>query len=155
MAFQIKFTVTNEAAVSKQALNAIVKGEWLETGDRWHKKFRKGHFALTAYTKYSYSPRNKRYNFLKQKKLGHVIPLVLSGTSRGLSETKQITAHREGVSVQMPVRVFNFKTRNSKVDKRKEFTTVIPEEVTFLEKRYQVGLERRIKSHQGRRDVKV
>ena len=153
--FKILLTVSNEADIPKSEFNRLLKTEWTETGEEWHKKFRRSHFAQTAYTKYGYTARSKRYQAFKQRHLGHTIPLVLSGTSRSLSEQKTVSATSKGVSVAMPVRVFNFKSKNSKVDKRKEFTTVIESEVTALESRYQAGLEKQIKTHRSSRTVGV
>ena len=114
------------------APRSVVK-RWVKSGfftmaDEWHKRFRRGHFTLAARSKYNYTPRSRTYNTVKRKIVGHTIPLVLSGTSRDLSETKKVTATSKEGRVRMPVRVFNFRTKNSKVDKRKELTTVLPQE---------------------------
>lgn len=109
-----------------------VKAGFFTMADGWHRKVRRGHFALSARSKYNYTPRSRTYNTVKRKAVGHTIPLVLSGTSRDLSETKKVTATSKEGRVRMPVRVFNFRTAKSKVDKRKEFTTVLPQERNVL-----------------------
>jgi hypothetical protein len=152
---RINYIVTNEAAVAQRDLNRFLKAEWTGVGEMWHKRFRRPHFTMAAYVKYGYAPRSKRYEYFKRRSLHHNLPLVLSGTSRQLSEQKNVTATKQSVNVRMPVRVFNFKSKNSKVDKRKEFTTVIPEEIKTLESGFQRGIERQFKQHRKQREVKV
>jgi hypothetical protein len=83
------------------------------------------------------------------------LPLVLTGTSLRLSAQKTVVATKKGVTVRMPVRVFNFKSKNSRVDKRKEFTAVARNEVALLENRYQRSLEKRITTHRDNQKTQV
>lgn len=133
-----------EAAKTRDVKN-WVKSAFADMAREWHKKYRTTHFTQRAYTKYNYTPRSRRYNRLKKRNLGHTLPLVLSGTSRRLSGTKRIFATYKGSRVTMPVRVFNFKTKGSRVDKRKEFTTVASDEKRKLDRRAEFRLEEDIR----------
>jgi hypothetical protein len=152
---KIDYVVSNESAVAQRDLNRMLKAEWTHMGETWHKRFRRPHFTMAAYGKYGYMPRSRRYNFFKRRSLGHTLPLVLSGTSRQLSEQRTVVATKRGANVRMPVRVFNFKSKTSKVDKRKEFTTVIPQETQILESRFQTGLEKRFVAQRNRRTIRT
>ncbi len=140
----IGFTIDGLEAAKESDVKRWVKSAFFDMGAEWHKKYRRPHFSQRAYSKYNYTPRSRTYNRFKKKHLGHTIPLVKTGTSRRLSESHKVVATPEGSRVTMPVRVFNFKTKKSKVDKRKEFTTVAADEKQKLDRRATFHLERDI-----------
>ena len=113
-------------------------------GKRWHTRFRKRHFSQSAYTLYSYTPRKRAYNRAKLKYLGHTRPLEKSGAAKRQSGSKKVTATRKGVTVKMPIRVANLRAKNSRINMRKEITTVINSEESALERDTVLDFEKRL-----------
>lgn len=130
--------------------NAMMKQEFFAIGEHWHTKHRPDHFKRIAMSKYGYTPRKPGYVARKMKHTKRNLPLVLSGTSRTLSEQKKIYATANRVHVQMPVRVFNFKLKNSSIDMRREFTTVTKDEVDQISKMTQASLIKQLQNYRGR-----
>lgn len=128
-----KYIVDGYEGMRQSDAKKNVKAGWARMAAEWHKKYRRVHFTQRAYTKYNYTPRSKRYNRLKKKHLGHTLPLVRTGTSRNLSESKTVFATHRGSRVTMPIRIFNRRPKNSAVNMRDEFTRVINDEQNDLE----------------------
>lgn len=150
---RLKFIIedTLPEAMTPRRRNAMVKKEMFAIGEHWHQKFRPDHFKRIAFSKYGYTQRKKSYVARKIKAGAGNLPLVLSGWSRTLSKQRRIIATPNKVHVQMPVRVFNFKPRNSSIDMRKEFSTITSDEYAEFEKMVESGLVKQITSYQGRK----
>lgn len=145
IAIDAKFKIIGFEAARSSDVKKWIKDGWFHMGEDWHKKFRRSHFSQRAYGKYNYTPRNRRYNRLKKRTLGHTLPLVKSGKSRQLSEQKKVFATYKGSRVTMPVRAFNFKPKNSSIDMRKEFTSRTPDEQKELDRRATWRLEESVR----------
>lgn len=146
MRMNVQITETGPIALRQRDLNELIADAYADIALFWHKHFRKRHFTHYGAALYGYAARSIGYLKLKRRKFGHNLPLVLTGTSRQLSESYQINATKNGVTLTMPVRAFNFKTRNSRVDMRREFTTVAAIEQAELEARAQKRLEQKYQS---------
>lgn len=130
--------------------NKMLRTEFQRMGEKWHKSFMPDHFKRIAFSKYGYTPRKPGYVKRKLKKSLGNLPLVLTGASRDLAKQKKVYATSKGVSVTMPVRVFNFKLKRSTIDMRQEFTTIAPEEITEIEKLAESGLVKQLQNYRGR-----
>lgn len=153
MVARIRMVSIGPPVVKRAAANRMISRSLRNLGAEWHKKFRRPHFTQAAFSRYGYTRRSKAYNRVKKKNVGHTIPLVLSGRSRSLSETKKIRATKNSVTVSMPVRVLNFKTKGSKVDKRKEFETPADFEVETLNNNAVRDLEKRYRRYEKRTEL--
>lgn len=130
--------------ISKRELKQMVADGFERMGIRWHDDFRPGHFSLAAMSKYGYTPRSPGYNKRKRRELGHTIPLVKSGRSRDLSRQRNVTKNSKGARVSMPIRQFNARAKNSKINMRAEFLAETKQESLQLEKEMGDYLEKRI-----------
>lgn len=128
-------TIYGVEAASRQDVNNWLREGFGVMGDAWHRYYRRTHFSTRASNKYGYAKRAKSYNRRKRRIFGHTIPLVLSGESRSLSETRKIKATKRSVTIRMPVRAFNFKPKNSSVNMRKEFLATTRSEDSDLARR--------------------
>lgn len=140
----INGVVRGVPAAKRSDINKMLTNEWRDMGNTWHKKYRLTHFSMRAYSKYGYTARKKSYNFRKKKAVGHVIPLLLSGEGRMLSGTKNVKANKKGCDVTMPINKFNFRSKGSRVNMRKEMTTVAGVERDDLNKRAERGMARQL-----------
>lgn len=142
----MKITVIVDGAplIKKTDANKMLKREYRNRGNTWWKKYRLPHFSTVAYSRYGYQKRKPKYNQIKRRRFGHTNPLEFTGTSKQLSNQKRIIATRRSVRIVMGIRVFNFRSKLSKIDKRKEMTTPAEFENKALDKQNQKGLERRI-----------
>lgn len=142
---KIEVTITDTSgAMTKADANAAVREGYRTIGATWQAKFRKRHFTSFGFTGYGYTPRTKRYDAQKRRRTGQVLPLVLSGDSRDLSENARIDATRNGVAVVSGVKNFNY-GGGKRVDMLKEFRTVIPSEQEELDRRASRAVERQVK----------
>lgn len=141
---KISVEVTNDTMVgmSKRDYNATLADTFARLGEEWHAKFRPNHFTSFAYSEYQYQRRSFAYNRLKQRKLGHQNPLHFTGDSKRLSGSATITATKNGVTVTMPVRTFNYKTKHMRMNMREEFTRISSREVAKLERLAETVLTR-------------
>lgn len=153
MIAKIEMIVLGPPLIRRTDGNKMMKRTWRDVGNEWHQKFRRSHFTQSAFSKYGYKPRSKRYNRFKRRISGHTLPLVFTGTSRRLSESKTIRATKKNVTVSMPIRVFNFSRKGSKVDKRREMTTVASSEVRKLNNNATRNLERRYRRYQRKTEL--
>lgn len=146
----LNIRVEDDAAlnVKRADANRMLKRVLQAVGVRWHKIYRPRHFAMTAYSRYGYTPRAKKYNSFKKRKLGHVLPLVYTGVSRELAGGATIRATSKGVAVTMPARQLNRRPKNSQVDKAAELRRVSLDEAQELQQFAVRNLERRIKRYQ-------
>jgi len=140
--------------ISKREINREVKTAYKGMATTWHQRFRDKHFRSTAFNEYGYPSRSRKYEDFKKRVAGHKRPLEFSGESRRLSKSKRIQATSKGASVVMPVRAFNFRPKGSRVDMRKEFTTVTEREQSTLERQEEQKLTRRLNRLSKRKKVK-
>ncbi len=135
MKYQAMIALHGFAGMKKSELNAILKTGFAKQGEYWHKNFRKRHFSNMAYSEYGYQKRTSAYNRRKQRAFGHNLPLVFTGQSRDLSQSRNIRATKNYCLVTMPVRAFNFKRTPQSPDLQKEFRTVSQSEQKILDDR--------------------
>lgn len=139
--------------IGRREINREVKIAYKGMAETWHSQFRDKHFRATAFGEYGYTSRSRKYEAFKKRVAGHKRPLEFSGESRRLSRSKRIQATSKGASVVMPVRAFNFRAKGSKVDMRREFTTVTDREQSTLERQEEQKLTRRLNRLSKRKKV--
>lgn len=144
MRYSIQFDVSGFSAAKKSDINAVIRRAYEKVGEYWHRHFRAKHFSNQAYQEYGYQPRSKSYNWRKLKYLKHNLPLVFTGRSRDLSKSRNIYATKNGVSITMPVRAFNFRRTAKAPDMQKEFRTVSDRERAVLHDIGQKTIEKEI-----------
>ena len=149
----VSLTVIGPPTVRKSDYNKMARETMRTLGNQWHKRFRAPHFTLGAYTRYGYLRRKPTYDRIKKKAVGHVKPLVLSGTSEALSRVKTVRATKNSSTVRMPIRQFNRVSRHSKIDKVKEFQTVAITEKRRLEKHSGVQIEQKLNRYKRRKKM--
>ena len=88
-----------------------------------------------------------------RRRFGHVDPLVFTGVSKELSKQNRIKATKKGVTITMPIRVFNFRSRLSNINQAREMATVAIFERRKLDKANSKGLEQRIKRFRKKRQL--
>ncbi len=135
MKYQAMISLHGFAGMKKSELNAVLKAGFTNQGEYWHRNYRKKHFSNLAYGEYGYQRRTAGYNKRKQKYFGHNLPLVFTGQSRDLSQSKNVRSTKKECVVTMPVRAFNFKRTPSSPDLQKEFRTVSASEQKILDDR--------------------
>ena len=145
---RVDITVDGPLAATKTDVNRALAAAYESMAVQWHSKFRKRHFTPYGASVYHYQQRSFKYNRSKQKHLGHTLPLVFSGTSRDLSESKRINATRNQATLTMPVRAFNYvpKTKSGRtpIDMVREFTTITDDETRAMELPAATAFERTI-----------
>lgn len=78
----------------------------------WHAKFKPRHFETSAYSRYHYQRRSRKYEEQKRRRHGHNRPLVFSGESmtRSLAVFRaSVTAFR--AELREVVKTWNFKAK--------------------------------------------
>jgi len=154
----LRFKVPEEY-LDRRAIRQELRKQFKNIGETWHEKHRRRHFSHFGARLYGYEPRRRSYNFRKRKRFGHTLPLVFTGVSRKLSQTKRIRVSNSGtperpqlsVHITMPIRVFNFKPRGSNVNMRQEFSTISRDELDLYERNAVDALEDRISRLRPRR----
>lgn len=119
-------------------------------GWMWHSRYKGFHFQTFAGPKYGYAPRspryaNKEYAFGKKRAAGPPRPLVFSGTSEKLAmASNKVNAratsfekYHADVIVNAPA--LNRRNKDSRIDMRKEMTTLLPAESKALEAEFARG----------------
>jgi hypothetical protein len=149
---RIKVTEDGALTVKPRDANIAIRQEFAIIGEDWHRKHRPRHFTLDGIRRYGYTPRKRSYNRRKRREYGHTLPLVKSGVSKTLSTDKTVRATLRGVSITMPVRVLNFKTRGSAVNKLAEFRTISDDEIDSYETKMTRNLDRRIRRHRTQQE---
>ncbi|MEN0109099.1 MAG: hypothetical protein AAF805_00100 [Planctomycetota bacterium] len=101
----------------------------------WIRAFLPIHFLKRAYARYGYTPRQGdpgsgrrfagSYQGNKLLRFGRTLPLVYTGRGRAEAlSSRRATATRRRASAIVPARVYNLRNPASRVDMRKELTTV-------------------------------
>ncbi|TXH44325.1 MAG: hypothetical protein E6Q97_32840 [Desulfurellales bacterium] len=116
--------VSGFPGASKTHMRDALRAGFYDAGMLWWRKYRPRHFAMTAFAEYGYTKRNSRYTKWKMRHLRHSLPLVRTGRSRDLTQSKAIIATASYVHVRMSARVFNFKPKGFKGSMSKEMTTI-------------------------------
>lgn len=147
---RIEIEIDGPPIIPRSVAQKMSKREFKRRGETWARHYKDPHFSPIAYSRYGYQKRSRKYNFAKQRRFKHTRPLEYTGTSRRLSKTHKIIATKRSVVIQMPVRVFNLRSKLSKIDKRKEFTTVAPFENKRLDRDQSKGLTKRINNYRNR-----
>ena len=155
MKLEVIIEETGASTIAPKDISNAVKQELHGAGEHWHKKFRKRHFETSAFDRYRYTKRSKKYNRLKKRKLGHTKPLVFTGVSQRLSQGKTIRETPKKVDVVMPTRAFNFKPPNSQVMMRDEFTQISQDEAREIDSRMEKGLTKTFVGWKGKRVTRV
>lgn len=72
----------------------------------WQRTFGPRHFDPSAYSRYGYKHRTRKYTARKRKEKGHTVPLVWSGASRRIMKTRfaQPTVRKSQKTHQFTVR---------------------------------------------------
>lgn len=146
MIIKVNVTESGALAVKQRDANIALKKEYEAAIRTWHRKHRPKHFEAIAFRRYRYTPRSRKYEKWKKKKYGHRLPLVRSGESRLLSQVvTRVSSTPRSAAITMPVRVFNFKPRGSRINMREEFQTFADVEINEYETQMTAGLDRRIR----------
>ncbi len=116
----------------------------------WHDNFVRKHFTQAGATEYGYTPRRgqegspgskgfkKSYTGRKLAMKGHTRPLVWSGTSYLLviasrnNVTATATKGTAHARLRMNAPALNFRNPHTRIDMRKELTTISPREAAEM-----------------------
>lgn len=153
--YRVSIESRGVTAMKVSEMNAVLRAAFTTVGEYWHRHFRRGHFANTAYAEYGYARRSYSYNRRKFRQLRHTLPLVFTGVSRDLSQVKTVRATKNSCHVTMPVAAFNFRSSPRSPDMRKEFTTVSAREHTILDGRMERQIDRELSRHPARKTTKA
>lgn len=137
-------------SLSETKIRASVRAALLHAAAEWHSKFLPEHFKFSAYSRYGYMPRDRKYEIRKARHLGHRKPLVYSGTTQqmAMSEVSFRSTSIAGMQASQAVMAvedyFFQRPRNSPIDKAEELTTINEQEQAHLtdivEKRFMEGI---------------
>lgn len=144
MAIEAQVTRLGALALKSPKVVAIVKRTNLTYPLSWFQRYLLLHFTQRGATRYGYTPRAGQpgsgkawrgsYTYRKLKKFHHTRPLENTGQGKAQAVgNRKATSTRNSAKAIMPARVFNFRNPASKVDMRKELTTVLDSEQTILE----------------------
>lgn len=134
----------------RKILNASMKESWFETGAEFHAENSDKRFTHAHATAAGYAPRSRNYERRKLKKFGHTNPLEYSGTARRLSRVADVTSTGKSVTIRYRgLRVFNFKNPKMRADMAKEFTTILPSEVTESARVFDAKLDQKLNAYTG------
>lgn len=122
------------SGLSRKALNEVLSEGYHAALLHWHKRIRPKHFTHAGAKEYGYTPRQGEnrvrwrgsYTERKLRKWGHTYPLVWSGGSLRKSQTTRIRTSGKGGKASYSIPVFNYKTKNNRVDKRDEYQRISP-----------------------------
>jgi len=152
--------------LTKREFNVMLRETFRVIGQKWHREMRPKHFTHAGAREYGYSPRkgeagnrNRKgfassYTGRKLRLVGHTRPLEFTGEARRLSRIQDIRVTSKRVRIILP-RKFNFRNPHSRVDMRKEITTVSHREEQELIAAADKDLDRRIKAWRPKRNVKI
>ena len=146
MIVKTEITISGALALKQSEINAVTREAMRALGLRWRRKYLPKHFTHQGAREYKYTRRKnyvtskrKRESYVQRKKRekGHTLPLVWSGEGRreALRSKKVVataTSTKAKATIPLPS-VFNFRSKFSKVDMRKEITTVSAAELRELE----------------------
>lgn len=133
------------------------KAAYHKIGVHWFRYLRPKHFTHEGFREYGYTPRKgqelprgsrefwKSYCGRKLRLHGHMLPLVFTGESRGLSRTANVRATSKGVRVVMAaVRKLNWRHPESQVYAAAELRRVSDGEARELTRIFGFELNRRL-----------
>ena len=130
--------------MARREFNRIVKEAWGELGVLWHRKMRPKHFTKAGAQEYGYTPRKgeggnigrkgfaKSYTGRKLRRFGHARPLEYSGETKALTRVRDVRATSKGARVVMRANKLNFRNPHSRINMRREMTTVSKKEERHL-----------------------
>lgn len=123
-----KKIVKNPEKVAEKALREGAK----KAAVMWQKEFAPLHFRAGAASRYNYKKRTAKYLAQKKKKVGHLIPLVLTGELRRVVTNRfENPKVRAGGDKSLKVKLtFGGIVRSPQVSN--EVTHMIPEEIEAL-----------------------
>lgn len=165
MLFGFKLHRTGFPIADRAAWRQILKEAWEQAGIFWHKSFRELHFEEGATKRYGYAPRQgegdrtyrkgfwRSYTGKKLKKYGHTKPLVLSGTSCGLTRLRSIQATANKVRVPLHAPALNFHRDPSPVEMWKDATTITTDEGTQIARFMDRYLDSRLRRYHASQTV--
>lgn len=116
--------------------NRIHKEMWRALGEHWHRYQRPKHFTRAGAAEYAYAPRSgdpgrphpkgffRSYQGRKQRRFGHMLPLVYTGLSRNLTRLRDVRPTGKGVRVVMRAPALNLRPRGGHIHMRDELTTI-------------------------------
>jgi len=151
MSLSIKIRTNFDGALNagKRDVERIMRQEFENIGETWHRQHRKRHFTQYGASLYGYEPRKPGYNRRKRNAKGHMLPLVWSGYSRLASRIKSVRVVKSkgqyrAIVVMPAVRVLNFRNPKSSINMRREFETIAPSEYNQYEKEAAPRIERKL-----------
>jgi hypothetical protein len=141
----------------KREMNRILKECWSLIGQLWHREMRPKHFTHAGAREYGYTPRSgesarpcskgfrRSYTGRKLRKFGHTLPLVYTGTSRGLTRTGNITATSKGVRIAMHAPALNLRPKGGTINLYDEMTRISQREKGWIERNFHSLVESKLK----------
>ena len=117
----------------KQAVKASIRMGVRTAANYTHRVLRPERFTQAHARRAGYAKRKHAYQRAKLRLHQHQRPLEYSGRAKAYSRDVRISVRGTRARIRYPsLRVFNLKHRNSHVNMRQEFETVLNEEVTVL-----------------------
>jgi hypothetical protein len=136
--------------------NQVLKPSYQDIGVRWHVDYRKKHFTHGATREYNYTPRKGEagsgrrfkgsYTAKKLAAKGHTKPLVYTGESERLTRLRDVRATFKGARVVLKANKLNFRAKNSRINMRREMTTISNAEAEHLTRYLQDRVTMRMNS---------
>ena len=146
MRYDVNIRVEGMPGLSKRQGHELTRRTFNDLGIYWHKKLRLKHFTHAGAREYKYTPRSgEQYPFgskkfwasytgRKKRRFGHTNPLQYTGLSKRLTRLRIVRPTRNGVKVVLRARAFNFRNSHSRINMRKEATTISDREIPLLER---------------------
>lgn len=124
------------AGASPSDMERAAEAAMGELGAKWHGEYLPLHFDQSAYLRYSFKPRSRRYNVTKRNRYGHTLPMVYTGyMMMAILSAARIATSPHGVEIRFSSgsRALNFsgvgrKRTYSYPDMRAELTAVSTDE---------------------------
>lgn len=119
----------------KQVRAATTEGNAASV-EHWHRKYVPFHFEPFAKSKYGYQRRSKKYEQRKQRKVGHVKPLVFTGNLERQAESfidvRASSRRGTGILTRVPKYAYKYRTDSRQPNKADELTSVTEGEINKL-----------------------
>lgn len=116
--------ILETSGLSERAINQVVKVAGSLTMQE-HRGRIPGHFEFSAFAKYGYKPRSRRYQLMKAKKYGTTAPMVRTGALRAaILRNAKVTATGNKAELKSK----GEKTAQLMSQYRQELETFTPEE---------------------------
>ena len=141
---KVKTTALGVFNIKQREANAGLRAVWQRVGETWHKKHRPMHFTRSAYSRYNYDRRNKRYTKAKRAKWGHVKPLTYSGKSKAATDKATIVSTPKGVKIKMGAGNLTQRNPKSNINMEAELLKVNAQEQREYATLMQTALDRMI-----------